>query len=441
MKAIASLAAFAAAGVAQQFVLYAKGDASYSQRADPIMTPGEISGHVHDFAGSSSFEAELSYEALQNSGCTTVGSANESAGGFVKDNSVYWHPAMYAKSKGGSDYIKVPTTLHKMYYRKPPAKQYADPFQFPPGFRMVAGDPFRRSANTQVSGITHWQCMGPGNVGEGGGFPTLDQPCDAYSGLVGKVHFPHCWNGQSYSQDNPSAHMSYPEGDASFGDCPRSHPYALPHIEFENLFEMSSTWEEIDPSTLTLAQGDSTGYGWHGDFFNGWVNGTIPDLLENCPQPEYGNQDVGECPQYEHNTTPRSECKLKNYYKEKVDTPGTNLIGCNPISLLDPAPKLPVAPLGMSSDPCGSGSDGSSDSDSILPVYSSPASPPSSFAVSTTAVPYVPKASYVDEEEVDEDVVYVTKWVEEFTTARAHAKRDLHNQQHNHLRKHKRLSF
>ena len=150
---------------------------------------------------------------------------------------------------------------------------------------------------------------------------------------------------------------------------------------------------------------------------------------------------MGECPQYEYNTTPRSECKLKNYYKEKVDTPGANLIGCNPISLLDPAPKRPVALLGMSSDSCGSGSDGSSDSDSILPVYSSPASPPSSFAVSTTAVPYVPKASYVDEEEVDEDVVYVTKWVEEFTTARAHAKRDLHNQQHNHLRKHKRLSF
>ena len=92
----------------------------------------------------------------------------------------------------------------------------------------------------------------------------------------------------------------------------------------------------------------------HGDFFNGWVNGTIPDLLENCPQPEYGNQDVGECPQYEQNTTPRSECKLKNYYKEKVETPGTNLICCNPISLLDPAPKLPVALLGTSTDSCGS---------------------------------------------------------------------------------------
>lgn len=52
MKNTASLAAFVAAAAAQQFVLYAEGDSSYSQRADPIITPGELSGHVHDFVGS-----------------------------------------------------------------------------------------------------------------------------------------------------------------------------------------------------------------------------------------------------------------------------------------------------------------------------------------------------------------------------------------------------
>lgn len=401
----------------------------------------------------------MSYKALQNTDCTTVGSADKSSGGFIKDNSVYWHPALYAMKKDGSGYMKVPTMLHKMYYRKPPASRYREPFEFPEGFRMVGGDPFRRSANTEVSGITRWQCMGPNNVGENGGFPTLHQACDAFSGLVSKVHFPHCWNGEDFKQDDPNAHMSHPEVDASFGDCPSTHPIALPHIEFETQFEMNETYKEIDPSSLVLAQGDPTGYGMHGDFFNGWVNGTIPDLLEYCPQDEYGNQDVSTCSGYEPNSTPRSDCKLKNYFEEKVDSPGASLIGCNPISL-DPAPQHAVAKLGISTDSCGAGSGGSNGSDdsyeapsssapayslsaggfmSILPVYSSNTPPSMTFAVSTTAPVYVPEPSYggypAEGEDNEDDVIYVTEWVETTAVATTYAKR--HNM-HNHLRKHKR---
>lgn len=479
MKTTGSLIAFAATAAAQQFVLYASGDESASQRADPIITPGELSGHVHDFLGAGSFAPSLSYEALQDTDCTTVGAADGT--GNSQDNSVYWHPAMYAKKKDGSGYVKIKTVSHKMYYRKPAAKKYAEPFEFPEGFRMIAGDPFRRAANTDTStnsqDITQWICHGQDYKGEDGGFPTQIGPCDSYPGFMGAIHFPHCWNGEAPSDSDPSAHMAYPEGNIESGDCPSSHPLALPHIFMENQFEINEVFDQIDVSSIVLAQGDNTGYGWHADFFNGWKKGALPELFDTCPQGEYGNHDVGSCPSYQPYTKSPSSCKLQNYFKEDIAAPGANLIGCNPISNSDPAPRLAVAELGSSTTSCGAGSGGSSGGSSggddeyeapessapvassapaassvggYTPATSTAAAPSTTFVIATSAAP-APSPSYgggswgdwdvaaVDEEEDEEDVVYVTEWVTATAAATAYAKRDIHR--HNHMHAHKRRNF
>jgi hypothetical protein len=77
--------------------------------------------------------------------------------------------------------------------------------------------------------------------------------------------------------------------------------------------------DKVKPDTFTLAMGDNTGYGWHFDFFNGWDSGAIPKLIANCPQGEYGNEDVGSCPDFQPGGK-TDQCKLSVSYKENVDS-------------------------------------------------------------------------------------------------------------------------
>lgn len=77
MKYTAQLAAFTAAVSAQQFVQYTPGgDDTAVERIDPIITPGSISGHVHQLFGANRLSPTLSYADLQKSDCTTVGAAD-----------------------------------------------------------------------------------------------------------------------------------------------------------------------------------------------------------------------------------------------------------------------------------------------------------------------------------------------------------------------------
>jgi hypothetical protein len=56
------------------------------------------------------------------------------------------------------------------------------------------------------------------------------------------------------------------------GFCPETHPIRLPSILFESNFDLSSFGGSYK---LIFANGDTTGYGNHADFFNGW---DIPTL-------------------------------------------------------------------------------------------------------------------------------------------------------------------
>ena len=296
---------------------------------------------------------------------------------------------MYAQKADGTGYMKIETSGHKMYYKNAgtgtqlfvvrvcalmcvPANlssrnagEPREPFEFPHGFRMVAGDPFMRGPAPADGGrqnITQWIChMSNGrNQGTDGGFPTGITNCDAYPGFNGAIHFPHCWNGDDYNPANPNAHMAYPDDNIQDGTCPSSHPIRLPHIFMENQFEINNIIDHIDTSTFVLAMGDETGYGWHADFFNGWDDGAIPELLNSCPQGDFGNEDIGGCPSYKGFTTKKAdECKLPTTYKEKnLLNPGKVLPGCNPIVNTNPAPRLAISPLNMFTTQCKAGAGG-----------------------------------------------------------------------------------
>lgn len=427
---LAASAALFSTTFAAQFVMYTPGgDDTAVERADPIISPNAISGHVHQIFGASSFSPELSYDFLQASGCTTVGDASGDGNGA--DKSSYWHPALYMEAANGTGYVRVPTSGHKLYYRDVgnTNDKKADPFEFPKGYRMVAGNPFQRAAATDsgAQGTTQWMChaSSSSSEGEAGGFPTGISDCDAYPGFNGAIHFPHCWNGEAFDQSNPSAHYAYPEGDVQMAPCPSTHPIRLPHIFIENQFDLHSVVDQVKPNTFVLAQGDSTGFGWHMDFFNGWTVGAIPELMKTCPAPYYGNEDIGTCPSFDKSGTKNQDCKLKVTYNENVDTPGKNLPGCNPVSSTNPAPKMAVAALGQATDNCAAAGSGSSDSDSSnssAPAYSASSAPeasssaaayeapPSSATTMATSVVSIASTTYGGSDKNDH-VVYATEYV------------------------------
>lgn len=344
---------------AQQFVMYTPGgDDTAVERVDPILFPGVISQHVHQVFGSGAMNPGSDYDSLlSDTQCTTVADSKDN--GNADDNSVYWHPALFAEAKNGSGYVRVPTNGHKLYYKNAGSEKdiKISPFEFPKGFRMLAGDPFTRVAAPYKSGrqnITQWICHGgqPGwNQGTDGGFPKDVTNCT--NGFNGAIHFPHCWNGQDFNLATPTAHVAYPTDNIENGVCPDTHPTRLPHIFVENNFNLDSVADQIKPDSFVLAQGDNTGYGWHLDFLNGWKTGAIPSLMQSCPQPKYANEDIGTCPTFNKSPVKASACKLKVTFPENVNYPGQFLPGCNPINDDPEAPIRAVVPLGVSTNVCG----------------------------------------------------------------------------------------
>lgn len=64
-----------------------------TQRADPIIFPGEISPHVHAVVGGTAFALETSNEAARGSKSTTCNK--------MLDSSNYWQPQLYHMDSDG----------------------------------------------------------------------------------------------------------------------------------------------------------------------------------------------------------------------------------------------------------------------------------------------------------------------------------------------------
>ena len=117
-----------------------------------------------------------------------------------------------------------------------------------------------------------WNCHGPDNVITEGGFGTGFTTCPSYPGYSAEIWFPFCWDGSmDFEPANPAAHIVFGQGGDGTptqqgGDCPASHPTALPQIFAEFHHDMSGFTWGADEQPFTLAQGDPLGFGMHMDF-------------------------------------------------------------------------------------------------------------------------------------------------------------------------------
>lgn len=172
----------------------------------------------------------------------------------------------------------------------------------------------------------------------------FDHSCP--DGMRAQVFFPSCWDGVNLDSLDHKSHMSYPIQNFNGGDCPDSHPVQLVSLFYEMLVPVDR-FDYTGPATWVLANGDTTGYGHHGDFQNGWDVDLLQDAIDNCPN---ANGNVMNCPPLARifDQASADACVLETQIVDEpagFTSPITTLPGCNPLwDGTGPRPTCPNQP-------------------------------------------------------------------------------------------------
>ena len=266
------VAALAARANADAFFTIGMGMPVAIARIDPLVNPGVPGNHVHSVIGGNAFQASMNFATTQKSTCST---------NPVRDDlSNYWMPALYFQDPNDHSFTRVPELpFHKIYYKFGTGANQPDPeiSEFPSGFRMITGNAMLREDDGSAGNATNpgntlnWECHGNGNGAKATGFPTGFTSCDGQylGGLAASIRFPSCWNGQDFNSKNPLAHMAFPTNKDGLAGCPTGFTVK----RFPEIF--GEYWLDTTPfngkygandKPWVLAQGDSTGFGFHMDF-------------------------------------------------------------------------------------------------------------------------------------------------------------------------------
>ena len=224
----------------------------FSHRApdDPIVAPGRPgASHDHSFVGSTSTNAFSTLQSLRRASTTCMRDG---------DTAAYWMPTLLVDGRA------VEPLGATVYYRRRTLNAVK---AFPPGFRMIAGSALAQTA--QGRQVTFWNCGAMADVPPSSTVPTCPSGGRA-TGLRLHVNFPSCWNGSSLDSANHQSHMAYP----TRGQCPASHPVAVPAISVIFRYPVAGG------ANVSLASGGQLS--GHADFFNAWNQGVLTRLVNRC---------------------------------------------------------------------------------------------------------------------------------------------------------------
>ncbi|KAF3903955.1 hypothetical protein ABW21_db0207722 [Orbilia brochopaga] len=253
-------------------------------RIDPIVFPDAVDGHVHNIMGGVAFGKTISTKQLRASKCTSCQ--------VEPDKSNYWVPTLYFQFANGS-FAPVPQKDGMLVYYIPErGAQYGETvLPFPENFGMIAGDPKLRTYDDKADKKSETQmrqdaigftCLNYKNP-ETEGFamhrkmPEMGKLATCVDGLRADINFPSCWNGELDSA-NHRDHMHYPDG-LEDGKCPKSHPKRLITLKYEVSFMVAPF--ATQEGKFIWSTGDETGYSYHGDFYNGWDENTLPTAMKD----------------------------------------------------------------------------------------------------------------------------------------------------------------
>jgi len=296
-------------------------------RMDPVISPGIVSQHSHHIIGGSGFNTRYDPAKLRQSKCSNLP--------LQADKSNYWFPQIFQLLSNGS-YVGMETGVRVYYF----FQGGVDIKPFPYDLQFLVGDPARKSHNTanMFDNVNNYYCDRP----ESGkaSYASDAFPRERCTVLIMKLFTPMCTNGQKYDPAKPSAHMAYTTDGWDGQICPRTHPIRLPSVLVES-FHHSTTLKTPPPGKqqYILANGDTTGFGLHLDFTNGWDQTVLKDIvIGKCKNPSVGEPVEQGCPAlapYTNHTLGNS-CNFEGLRPDESvgwlngkDSPIDKLPGCN----------------------------------------------------------------------------------------------------------------
>jgi hypothetical protein len=192
---------------------------------------------------------------------------------------------------------------------------------------MVAGTSSLRSYNASnfAQQAVDFVCLGPGNETK----YVQNQNCPG--GLRAQIFFPSCWDGVNVDSPDHKSHVAYPLGAYNSGTCSPAFPVRLIALYYEviwNINPFANMW--YGPShPFVFSNGDPTGYGYHGDFINGWDVNVLQQAVSTC------NSTSGliqECGVFNFTTdAQQAACTRLPDFAETVRGTLAALPGCNPV--------------------------------------------------------------------------------------------------------------
>lgn len=300
-------------------------------RVDPIVSPGSVAGHAHKVSGASNFYFSETFDDLAASQCTSCE--------IQADKSIYWTPQLYYQHGNGT-FQEVPNGGHVVYYLgRGDQRSSIEPF--PPGFKMLSGDSGAR-ANDTVTMTYNTNSVRGRLQSDRVSFACLDSSgpmaeqnymwrTDCNQGMRAQIQFQSCWDGRDYQTDN--SHVAY-MSQIDNGVCPPTHPRLLPHLFFEVLYGVNDIVKTAG-GRFVFANGDTTGFGFHGDFMNGWDATTLSDAVQQCVNNDDINGQISLCPPLAKSQTPYASTNCPErpaLVNETVHGLLDKLPGCNDVT-------------------------------------------------------------------------------------------------------------